>query len=65
MARNAATFRQTDLTRAVKGAVAAGVKLARFEIGKDGRIILIAENGGRQPINPASEGVNEWDAVLK
>jgi hypothetical protein len=65
MARHASTFRQNDLTRAVKGAVAAGVKIAQVEIDKDGKIILIAENGDRQPIKPANEGVNEWDSVLK
>jgi hypothetical protein len=61
MPRAASTFRQNDLTRAVKGAVAAGVKIAQVEINKDGKIILIAENGDRQPIKPASE--NEWDKI--
>jgi hypothetical protein len=34
--RQPLTFRQSDLTRAVKGMRAAGVEVARAEIGKDG-----------------------------
>lgn len=61
MPRSASKFKQGDLTRAVKGAVAAGVKIAQVEIDASGKIILIAENGNRQPIRPASE--NEWDSL--
>lgn len=64
MSRAASTFRQNDLTRAVKGAVAGGVKIVQVVIDKTGKIILIADNGDRQAV-PAIEGVNEWDSVLK
>lgn len=63
MARHASTFRQNDLTRAVKGAVAGGYKIAQVEIDKYGKIILVAENSDRQPVKSVSEGVNEWDGV--
>jgi hypothetical protein len=42
LARGPSTFRQLDVTRAVKGTRAAGVPVARVEIGKDGKIVVIA-----------------------
>jgi hypothetical protein len=48
------------VTRAVKGAVAAGVKIVRVEIDRAGKIIMVAENGDRQSVQ---EAVNEWDGV--
>jgi hypothetical protein len=36
-----AAFRQSDVSKAVRGAQAAGVEIARVEIGPDGRIILV------------------------
>jgi len=41
MSRSRSTFRQTDLTRAIKAARNAGVEVARAEIAKDGKIIII------------------------
>jgi len=41
MARAPCTFRQQDLTRALKAARAAGIDVAWFEIEKDGRIVLV------------------------
>jgi hypothetical protein len=51
MARPSAAFRQVDLTRAVRGAKAAGLEVTRVEIGPDGRIVLSA--GKIEP--PANE----------
>lgn len=34
-------FRQSDLTRALKAAALAGLKVQRFEIGPDGRIVVV------------------------
>ena len=36
------SVRQRDVAAAVKGAVAAGVEVARIEVDKEGRIIIIA-----------------------
>jgi hypothetical protein len=41
MSRSPSTFRQTDLTRAIKAVRNAGVAVARAEIATDGKIILI------------------------
>jgi hypothetical protein len=37
----ATRFTQADVTRAVKGAVAAGVAVQRVEIDRDGRVVLV------------------------
>jgi hypothetical protein len=41
MTRRAA-FRQTDVSRAVRGATAAGVSIARIEVDASGKIVIIA-----------------------
>ena len=58
MTRALSTFRQRDVTKAVKAVAAAGVDIARVEIDKAGKIIIIA--AGSEPARNA----NEWDAVL-
>jgi hypothetical protein len=59
MSRGPQTFRQRDVTAALKAARAAGCEVARIEVSKDGRIIVILANGkeGNQPSNCA----HEWD----
>lgn len=42
MPRGPATFRQRDLTAAVRAVVAAGVEVARVEVGSDGKIVVVA-----------------------
>jgi hypothetical protein len=42
MARGPSTFRQQDVTRAVRATVAAGIEVQRVEIASDGRIIIVA-----------------------
>ena len=59
MARAPATFRQQDVTRAVRAVAAAGVNIARIEIAKDGRIVIIT---GVEPTQRELEK-NEWDRV--
>jgi hypothetical protein len=59
MARGACTFKQRDVTKAVKAMVAAGCEVARAEIEPStGKIVVVV--GKPQDV---SEGGNEWDAV--
>jgi len=46
MPRSPSTFRQTDLTRAIKAARNAGVGVTRAEIAKDGKIVIIISKAG-------------------
>ena len=41
MARGPCTFRQHDVTRALRATVAAGIEVQRIEINKDGKIIVV------------------------
>ena len=47
MTRAPATFRQSDITKAIRAARKAGVENVRVEIAKDGRIVIVT--GGAQP----------------
>jgi len=60
VSRGPATFKQRDLTAAVKAVVAAGCEVARVEIGKDGKIVVITS----KPTAPIADpnAINEWDA---
>jgi hypothetical protein len=44
MARASSTFRQQDVTRALKAVTAAGVDIARIEIDKAGKIVIVTTN---------------------
>jgi hypothetical protein len=59
MARPTSAFKQGDVTRAVRAVAAAGQRVARVEIDKTGRIILVTGEAAQSPI----EG-NEWDRDL-
>ena len=61
MARGQSTFRQRDLTAAVKAVVAAGCEVVRVEVDKDGKIVVVTG----KPQGPVSEGRggNEWDRI--
>jgi hypothetical protein len=61
MARAPSTFRQQDVTRAVKAVTAAGVHIARVEIDKAGKITIITGDGAGQPADLPE--ANEWDRV--
>ncbi|WP_210878080.1 hypothetical protein [Roseovarius autotrophicus] len=60
MPNRPATVKQADVTRAVKGAVAAGLAVGRVEIDQRNGKVIIWPAG-------ASDGTsgNEWDEVLK
>ena len=56
MARSKQTFKQADVTRAIKGARAAGMEPTRVEIYQDGRIVIFGDEGGAGP----DEALDEW-----
>jgi hypothetical protein len=60
MPRAKLTFRQRDVTAAVKAIVASGHAVERVEITPDGRIVVIVAKSG-EDVSRA----NEWDAILE
>ena len=60
MARGPTTFRQRDATAAIKAARAAGLEVARVEIGKDGKIVIITGKSEQ----PRVDDRNEWDGAV-
>jgi len=59
MSRGPTTFRQRDVSAAIKAAKAAGCTIARVEVGRDGKVVLVLTKG------EIDEKENEWDEVLK
>ena len=59
MARGRCTFKQQDLTRAWRGTLKAGVQVARVEIDRDGKIVVVP--GKPQEKDVDESGGNEWD----
>ena len=55
-----AGFKQIDITRAVKGALAAQIVIREVIASKDGVRIIIQQAGGRV----AAGARNDWDEVL-
>jgi hypothetical protein len=60
MPRGQCTFRQSDVTKAVKAVVAAGVQVARVEVDRAGRIVVIV--GEPSSVEQAKE-TGEWDRI--
>jgi hypothetical protein len=64
MGRGAQTFRQSDLTRALKAAKAAGVEIARIEIARDGTIAMDTGEGSIAIKENATPSAG-WDEAVK
>jgi hypothetical protein len=60
MARGTCTFKQADVTKAVRAVVAAGVEVARVEVDREGRIIVVT---GKPKPDGGSREENEWDRI--
>jgi hypothetical protein len=56
MGHGKATFKQADLTRALRAVEKAGRDLISAEIARDGRIVLVFKNGEQVLVER-----NEWD----
>jgi hypothetical protein len=53
-------FSLSAITRALKGAQAAGLSVSRYEIGADGKLVIYT---GDEP--PDDISANPWDEVLR
>jgi hypothetical protein len=61
MTRARSTFRQVDVTRALKAAAAAGLLVAGYKIGARGEIeVVIGKPAAQDP--PEAREANEWDS---
>lgn len=60
MSRRQLTFRQNDVARAIKGAVAGGLTVQRIEVDKAGKIIVVVDQTDKTEPNA---GANEWDRI--
>jgi hypothetical protein len=60
MSRAPCTFKQRDITAAVKAVTAAGVDVARVEVDKSGRIVIVAGKRGESMSNEGSS----WDKAI-
>jgi hypothetical protein len=59
MARAPSTFKQRDLTRAIRAVQAAGVVGARVEVGKDGKIVVVLGEAEVETSNPWDQATEE------
>ena len=64
MSRGQQTFKQGDLTKAIKATVKAGIAVERVEIDKDGKIIIVPARP-EDAANGEKPGENEWNGVLQ
>ena len=63
MSRGQQTFKQGDLTKAIKAMVKAGI-VGRVEIDKNGKIVIVPARP-EDAANGEKSEKNEWDGVLQ
>ncbi len=56
MPRSPCTFRETDVRRAIKAARSSGIEIARVEIDKYGKIVVVTG----KPDETATTPLDEW-----
>lgn|GEM_PF-670982 len=59
--RSPLAFKQTDLRRAIRASQKAGLSIARVEIDRDGKIVVVI---GKQTDEKGVSNANPWDEVL-
>jgi hypothetical protein len=59
--RRPSAFRQSDLTRAVKAVIAAGLHVVSIKVSAQGDIEVLTDDERAQ--DSATQGGNEWDAI--
>lgn len=64
MSRGQQTFKQRDVTKAIKATVKAGIAVERVEIDKNGKITIVTAKAD-DAVNGNTLGKNEWDRVLQ
>ena len=64
MSRGQQTFKQSDVTKALKATVKAGIAVGRVEIDKDGKIVIVPARP-EDAANGEKPEKNEWDRVLQ
>jgi hypothetical protein len=60
--RRPSAFRQSDLAKAIKAAVAAGLHVAGYKINAQGEIEVAIRDEEKKPAETPSGG-NEWDKI--
>jgi hypothetical protein len=63
MSRAPAKFRQTDVTKALRAAVAAGLHVVGYKISAQGQIEVVIGKPEAQDSPASGDGRNEWDRV--
>jgi hypothetical protein len=63
MGRSRCTFRQADVTRALRAAEAAGIEVGRIEIAPDGRITLVPKGAHESSDDNEPKLENSWDTL--
>lgn len=64
MSRAPSTFRKSDLKRACEAVQAAGIKVGKAKIAKDGSIEITAAQGAEQSSNAAGGGDIDPKAII-
>jgi len=63
LARGALSFKQRDITRAVRAIEAAGKRVQRLEIDREGKIVVVLVTGeAQEPAEEIKKG-SEWDRI--